>query len=150
MRRTVAKLLPSRRATCLRVITVRIACTCMLQAVCAGHHRRAMSSDDLSSGGKLASSLTRRDTARQGRVARSTLAMYSMLRGNNVSNTPSGTNIPSPFNRRRLTVATLGISDAAIARAYTDPTRVRESTLLRLQKAALELGLPLPGQGVSR
>jgi hypothetical protein len=67
-----------------------------------------------------------------------------------VSITPSGTNIPSPFNRRRLTVATLGISDAAIARAYTDPSSVRESTLLRLQKAALELGLPPPGQGVSR
>lgn len=67
-----------------------------------------------------------------------------------MSITPSQPSIPSPFNRRRLTVATLGISDAAIARAYTDPTSVRESTLLRLQKAALELGLPVPGQGVSR
>jgi hypothetical protein len=55
-------------------------------------------------------------------------------------------NVPSPFNRRRLTVASLGISDAAIARAYADPTSVRESTLLRLQKAAVELGLPVPGQ----
>jgi len=71
--------------------------------------------------------------------------MYSMLRGNNVSITPSGSNIPSPFNRRRLTVATLGVSDGAITRAYADPNSVRESTLLRLQKAALELGLPLPG-----
>ena len=54
--------------------------------------------------------------------------------------------VPSPFNRRRLTVATLGISDAAIARAYANPTTVRESTLLRLQKAAKELGLPAPGK----
>ena len=54
--------------------------------------------------------------------------------------------VPSPFNRRRLTVATLGISDAAIARAYASPKKVRESTLLRLQKAAKELGLPVPGE----
>jgi hypothetical protein len=39
-------------------------------------------------------------------------------------------NVPSPFNRRRLTVASLGISDAAIARAYANPSSVRESTLL--------------------
>jgi hypothetical protein len=55
-------------------------------------------------------------------------------------------NIPGPFDRRRLTVASLGISDAAIARAYTNPSSVRESTLLRLRKAALELGLPAPGE----
>jgi len=55
-------------------------------------------------------------------------------------------NVPSPFNRRRLTVASLGISDAAIARAYKNPQSVRESTLLRLQKAARELGLPVPGE----
>ncbi|MEO7034458.1 MAG: hypothetical protein ABI335_11595 [Polyangiaceae bacterium] len=55
-------------------------------------------------------------------------------------------NVPSPFNRRRLTVASLGISDAAIARAYSDPNSVRESTLLRLRKAAVELGLPGPGE----
>jgi hypothetical protein len=57
---------------------------------------------------------------------------------------------PSPFNRRRLTVATLGISDAAITRAYKDPNSVRESTLLRLQKAARELGLPVPGEGFTQ
>lgn len=57
--------------------------------------------------------------------------------------------VPSPFNRRRLTVASLGLSDAAIARAYTNPLSVRESTLLRLQKAARELGLPVPGEDVS-
>lgn len=39
----------------------------------------------------------------------------------------------------------MGISDAAIARAYTNPNSVRESTLLRLRRAARELGLPLPG-----
>jgi hypothetical protein len=54
--------------------------------------------------------------------------------------------IPSTFDRRRLTVATIGISDAAIARAYTNPSSVRESTLLRLQRAARELGLPAPGE----
>ena len=54
-------------------------------------------------------------------------------------------NVPSHFNRCRLSVTSLGISDAAIVRAYTDPGSVRESTLLRLQKAADELGLPRPG-----
>jgi len=58
---------------------------------------------------------------------------------------PNCSTVPSPFNRRRLTVATMGISDAAIVRAYTDPTKVRESTLLRLQAAAPQLGLPAPG-----
>lgn len=53
--------------------------------------------------------------------------------------------VPSPFNRRRLSVATLGISEGAIARAYADPKSVRESTLLRLQLAARQLGLPVPG-----
>ena len=57
--------------------------------------------------------------------------------------------VPSPFNRRRLTVATLGISDAAITRAYRNPSSVRESTLLRLQKAARELGLPVPGEATA-
>lgn len=59
---------------------------------------------------------------------------------------PNSSTVPSPFNRRRLTVATMGISDGAIVRAYTDPRTVRESTLLRLQAAAPELGLPPPGQ----
>lgn len=66
-----------------------------------------------------------------------------------MSNSHASQNVPSPFNRRRLTVETLGISDAAIARAYRDPHSVRESTLLRLQKAARELGLPIPGEGTS-
>lgn len=66
-----------------------------------------------------------------------------------MSNPRPSHNVPSPFNRRRLTVATLGISDGAIARAYKDPRSVRESTLLRLQKAARELGLPVPGEDTS-
>jgi hypothetical protein len=52
--------------------------------------------------------------------------------------------LPTPFERRRLSVATLGISDAAIVRAYRDPSSVRESTLLRLKKAADELGIRPP------
>jgi hypothetical protein len=63
-----------------------------------------------------------------------------------MSNKVRDPRVPSPFDRRRLTVATLGISDAAIARAYRNPGAVRESTLLRLQKAARELGLPAPGE----
>lgn len=63
--------------------------------------------------------------------------------------TPPPPSVPSPFNRHRLTVATLGLSDAAITRAYKDPQSVRESTLLRLQKAARELGFPVPGDEVS-
>ena len=59
---------------------------------------------------------------------------------------PNSSIVPSPFNRRRLTVATMGISDGAIVRAYPDPTTVRESTLLRLQAAAPQLGLPAPGK----
>lgn len=59
---------------------------------------------------------------------------------------PNNATIPSPFNRRRLTVATMGISDGAIIRAYMNPKAVRESTLLRLQAAAPQLGLPAPGE----
>lgn len=61
--------------------------------------------------------------------------------------TPSRTHdprVPTPFDRRRLSVATLGTSDAAIMRAYRDPSSVRQSTLLRLTKAAHELGLQAP------
>jgi hypothetical protein len=57
----------------------------------------------------------------------------------------SKTHVPSPFDRGRMIVASSGISDGAITRAYRDPTSVRESTLLRLQRAAQELGLPIPG-----
>jgi hypothetical protein len=40
-----------------------------------------------------------------------------------MSNTLISATVPSPFNRQRLTVASLGISDAAIARAYTNPQK---------------------------
>lgn len=63
-----------------------------------------------------------------------------------MSSTRFKPNVPSPFDRKRLAVASLGISDAAIARAYTDPKSVHASTLLRVQQAARELGLPVPGR----
>jgi hypothetical protein len=63
-----------------------------------------------------------------------------------MSSTRFNSNVPSPFDRKRLAVVSLGTSDAAITRAYTDPKSVHASTLLRLQKAALELGLPVPGR----
>jgi hypothetical protein len=53
-------------------------------------------------------------------------------------------NAPTPHERKRLSVATLGIDDRTILRAYADPTSVRESTLLRLRHAARELGLQPP------
>lgn len=55
---------------------------------------------------------------------------------------PAG--VPSAFDRRRLTVASLGLDERTILRAYANPRGVRESTLLRLRQAAQELGLPLP------
>ena len=61
--------------------------------------------------------------------------------------TPSRTHdprVPTPFDRLRLSVATLGTSDGTIVRAYRDPSSVRQSTLLRLAKAACELGLQGP------
>lgn len=54
--------------------------------------------------------------------------------------------VPGRLDRLRLSVATSGMSDAAITRAYRDPRSVRESTLLRLRLAAVELSLPLPGE----
>jgi hypothetical protein len=59
-------------------------------------------------------------------------------------------NAPTPHERKRLSVATLGIDDRTILRAYTDPTSVRESTLLRLRHAARELGLEPPALPAGR
>lgn len=73
-------------------------------------------------------------------IARTGIAVHSCVMYRRESAPVRNPKVPSPFNRRRLTVATLGISDAAIARAYANPASVRESTLLRLQKAAEELG----------
>lgn len=53
--------------------------------------------------------------------------------------------VPSASDRRRLTEASLGVSDTSIARTYANPDAVRVVTWLRIQRAALELGLPLPG-----
>lgn len=53
---------------------------------------------------------------------------------------------PGPFDRKRLTVATMGVDERAIKHAYADPNSVRESTWLRLRVAAEQLGLPLPGE----
>jgi hypothetical protein len=50
--------------------------------------------------------------------------------------------LPSPHERRQLSVATLGIDDRTIIRAYLRPDRVRESTRLRLAEAIRKLGLP--------
>lgn len=59
---------------------------------------------------------------------------------------PSGraVNVPCRFDRRRLAVASLGVDDRTIIRAYKNPNRVREATRRRLVAAALELGLPPP------
>jgi hypothetical protein len=57
---------------------------------------------------------------------------------------------PSPHERRQLSVASLGIDDRTIIRAYLEPGRVRESTRIRLVAAAQQLGLaPPPGQAVA-
>jgi hypothetical protein len=53
---------------------------------------------------------------------------------------------PGSFDRRRLSVASLGLDDRTILRAYANPREVRESTLVRLRRAARELGLPEPGE----
>jgi hypothetical protein len=58
--------------------------------------------------------------------------------------TPIQRQVPSPFQRRQLSVATVGIDERTILRAYRDPSRVRESTRLRLAEAASKLGLPVP------
>ena len=45
---------------------------------------------------------------------------------------------------RELSVATLGIDERTIRRAYANPASVRESTLLRIERGARELGLDSP------
>jgi hypothetical protein len=48
------------------------------------------------------------------------------------------------FERRQIAVEALGMDERTVAAAYSDPTGVRESTLLRVRKAARALGLPVP------
>jgi hypothetical protein len=45
---------------------------------------------------------------------------------------------------RELSVATLGIDERTIRRAYANPATVRESTLVRIERGARELGLESP------
>jgi hypothetical protein len=53
------------------------------------------------------------------------------------------------FERRQLAVEALGMDERTVAAAYANPRQVRESTLLRLTKAAKKLGLPAPTDGSS-
>jgi hypothetical protein len=48
------------------------------------------------------------------------------------------------FERRQVAVEALGMDERTIEAAYATPDRVRESTLLRVTKAANALGLPTP------
>ena len=48
------------------------------------------------------------------------------------------------FERLSLALETLGMDERTVAAAYADPSRVRESTLRRLARAAKKLGLPSP------
>jgi DNA-binding LacI/PurR family transcriptional regulator len=43
-----------------------------------------------------------------------------------------------------MSVATLGIDERTIRRAYSNPASVRESTLRRIERGAQELGLAPP------
>jgi hypothetical protein len=52
--------------------------------------------------------------------------------------------VPSPYDRHRLSVASLGIDERTILRAYLEPGRVRESTWRRLAAAAEQLGIEPP------
>jgi hypothetical protein len=51
---------------------------------------------------------------------------------------------PSPRDRKRLSVESLGVAEKTILRAYARPATVRESTRLRIAAAAVKLGLPTP------
>jgi predicted metal-dependent phosphoesterase TrpH len=57
---------------------------------------------------------------------------------------PEAVNVLTRHQRRQLSVASLGIDERTIRRAYLDPASVRESTLLRIAEAARSLGLPHP------
>lgn len=50
----------------------------------------------------------------------------------------------TPFERRQIAVEALGMDERTVAAAYANPSGVRESTLLRITKAARKLGLPAP------
>ena len=51
--------------------------------------------------------------------------------------------MPTIYDLRRLALEAL-MSERTVRRAYVQPEGVRESTRLRLARAAKRLGLPLP------
>jgi hypothetical protein len=58
----------------------------------------------------------------------------------------AGKNAPciTAFERRQIAVEALGMDERTVEAAYATPSRVRESTLLRVARAAKALGLPSP------
>jgi hypothetical protein len=50
----------------------------------------------------------------------------------------------SRFERLTLAVTALGVDERTVIAAYTSPASVRESSLRRIQRAAAQLGYPLP------
>jgi hypothetical protein len=53
------------------------------------------------------------------------------------------TRTPTPQERRELAAAAM-MDERIVQKAYATPERVRASTLARLTRAALEVGLPVP------
>jgi DNA-binding LacI/PurR family transcriptional regulator len=49
----------------------------------------------------------------------------------------------TPQERRELAAKAM-MDERVVARAYVDPSRVRPTTIARLERAAAELGLPPP------
>lgn len=77
------------------------------------------------------------------KVRRPFAVTMSASRSQDVSQSRTG----NPLTRlqvRELSVATLGIDERTIRRAYADPASVRESTLLRIERGARGLGLESP------
>jgi hypothetical protein len=48
------------------------------------------------------------------------------------------------YELRALALEAIGMDERTVKAAYADPSRVRESTLRRLDMAAKKLGLPSP------
>jgi hypothetical protein len=57
---------------------------------------------------------------------------------------------PSPRDRKRLSIESLGVAERTIVRAYLRPSSVREATWLRVCDAALRLGLHPPPEPIER
>jgi len=54
----------------------------------------------------------------------------------------------SPFDRKRLALEAL-MSERTVQKAYVSPMGVRESTRLRLARAAQRLGIDPPSRGAA-